>query len=102
MTTAEQRQVARQEGHFVLRAVDWSNYRAFANALGERHVRLAYDGENLEFMTVSRLHDRLSRLLGRFIVVLTEELNLPLDSAGSTTLEREDLARALEPDECYY
>jgi Uma2 family endonuclease len=102
MTTAEQRRLAKAEGHFVVRAVDWPNYRAFADALGERHVRLAYDGENLELMTVSRLHERLSRLLGRFLVVLTEELKLPLDSAGSTTLEREDVARAIESDECFY
>jgi Uma2 family endonuclease len=53
-------------------------------------------------MSVSRRHDKLSRLLGRFVVVLTEELNLPLDSAGSTTLEREDVDRAIEPDECFY
>jgi Uma2 family endonuclease len=82
--------------------VDWATYRAISTAIGERHVRLAYDGENLELMSVSRLHDKLSRLLGRFVVVLTEELNLPLDSAGSTTLEREDVERAIEPDECFY
>lgn len=90
------------EQRFVLSGVTWKSYRAFAEALGEHHVRLSYDGNHLEFMTVSRLHDRLSRLLARLVVVLTEELGLPLDSAGSTTLDREDLGRALEPDECFY
>jgi Uma2 family endonuclease len=87
---------------FVFHAVDWRAYQRFQQAIGERHLRLAYDGENLEFMTVSLLHDCLSRLLARFLVVLTEELNLPLRSAGSMTLEREDVNRGLEPDECFY
>jgi Uma2 family endonuclease len=36
------------------------------------------------------------------VETLTEELNIPLQSGGSTTFDREDLDRALEPDECYY
>ncbi len=102
MATAGLPQLARDEQRFVLHAVDWPTYRAIADAVAERHLRLAYDGENLEFMTVSLLHDLLSRLLGRFLVVLTEELNLLLRSAGSTTLDREDVARGIEPDECFY
>jgi Uma2 family endonuclease len=91
-----------RQQHFVFRAVDWSTYRELHKALGERHLRLAYDGENLEIITVSLLHDFLSRLLGRFLVVLTEELDMPLRSAGSMTLDQEELNRGLEPDECFY
>jgi len=93
-TAAEQR--------FVLTGVDWRTYRVIADALRERHVRLTFDGENLELMTVSRLHASISRLLGRFIVVLTEELGMPISSGGNLTCEREDVARALQPDECFY
>src|SRR5260370_19966908 len=93
---------AEREQDFVLRSVDWSTYSALQQALGERHLRLAFDGENLEIMTVSLLHDYLSRLLGRFLVVLTEELDMPLRSAGSVTLDQEELNRGLEPDECFY
>ena len=90
------------EQRFVLRGVDWSGFRTLAEALGERRVRLAYDGESLELMTVSRIHEKWSRLFGRLIVALTEELGLPIDSAGSPTLDREDVRRGLEPDECFY
>lgn len=90
------------EQRLLLRGVDWPTYRGLMKLLGERHLRLAYDGENLELMTVSLLHDFLSRLLGRFLVVLTEEFGMPIRSAGSATLDREDLQRGLEPDECYY
>jgi Uma2 family endonuclease len=103
MATAESTTKHRPvEQRFLLHGVDWSEYRTIADALGERHLKLAYDGWNLEFRTVSHLHNKLSRLVGRFVVVLTEELGLPIDSIGSTTLDREDARRALEPDECFY
>jgi hypothetical protein len=41
-------------------------------------------------------------LLGRMIETLTLELGLPLQSAGSTTLDLEDLDRGVEADRCYY
>lgn len=88
--------------HFVFRAVDWRTYRALCDALSERRLRLTYDGENFEVMTVSLLHDLLSRLLGRFLVVLTEEFGMPIRSAGSVTLERQDVQRGIQADESYY
>lgn len=94
--------VAPHEQRFLMRNVDWQSYRAFADALGESHVRLTYDRGNLEFMTPSHGHERWKSLLGRFVGVLTEELNVPMQSGGSTTFNRADLARGLEPDECYY
>jgi Uma2 family endonuclease len=87
---------------FLLPAVDWATYRAVSRALTGRHVRLTYDGENLEFMTISPSHGNFSRILGRFVVVMTEESGLPLKSFGDMTCEREDVGRALEPDECFY
>ncbi len=42
------------------------------------------------------------RLIGRMVEVFTEERGIEVESAGSTTFKREDLARGLEPDECYY
>src|SRR5437867_7161744 len=91
-----------KEQRFVLRNVDWAQYRAFAAALGEAHVRLTYDRGNLEFRTLSHGHERCSKLLGRLIETLTEELDVPRQSGGSTTFDREDLERGLEPDQCYY
>jgi Uma2 family endonuclease len=86
----------------VLRDIDWPTYRTIADALKGRHVRLTYDRGTLEFMTISHPHGNLSRLLGRLIVVLTEELGMPVQSCGDMPCDREDLERALEPDESYY
>lgn len=90
------------EQRFLLRNIAWDQYRAFADALGEAHVRLTYDNGILELMTLSYAHERQHKLLGRLVEVLTEELNRPMQSGGSTTFNREDLKRGIEPDQCYY
>ncbi len=86
----------------VLHDVDWKTYYAVSLALDGRHLRLPYDGETLELMTIARIHSTLSRLLGRFVVVLTEEFQLPVASCGDMTVDREDLVRGLEGDETFY
>jgi Uma2 family endonuclease len=91
-----------EEQRFLLRGVDWAAYRKISEALTGRHVRLTYDGGSLEFMTISYLHARLSRLIARLITVLTEELGLLMCGCGDMTCAREDLERALEPDEGFY
>jgi Uma2 family endonuclease len=87
---------------FLLRGVDWSDYRKISEAFNGRHLRLTYDRGNLEFMTISSIHGRFSRLLVRLVGALTEELGLSLCSCGDMTCDREDLQRGLEPDECFY
>jgi Uma2 family endonuclease len=86
----------------VLSGIDWKTYYTISRALNGRHLRIAYDGETLELMTISRIHSTLSRLLARFVVVLTEEFQLPVASCGDMTVDREDLERALEGDETFY
>lgn len=50
----------------------------------------------------SDLHNFINRILEAIVRALTEELNMPLRGYGSTTLDREDLARGAEPDSCFY
>ena len=87
---------------FLLRDADWRTYKDILEALGDRPVRLTYDRGRLEFITLSHRHERSSELLGLFVHVLTEELIRPIQSGGSTTFNREDLDRGLEPDKCFY
>ncbi|MEQ8964025.1 MAG: Uma2 family endonuclease, partial [Coleofasciculus sp. C2-GNP5-27] len=42
------------------------------------------------------------KLLGRLVEAATEELDIEIRSLGSRTCDRADLARGLEPDQCYY
>jgi Uma2 family endonuclease len=88
----------------VLVGISWATYERL---LEERDrvrpgVRLTYDRGRLEIMTVSRIHERWKGVLARLIEALTQELRIPLISGGNLTVRREDLARGLEPDECYY
>jgi Uma2 family endonuclease len=101
-TTIDQRQAVPAEQRFLLRGIDWSNYRALSDLLTGRHLHLAYDRGNLEFMTISSSHANYGCLLARFIVVLAEEFNLPLGSYGDMTYDREDLDRGVELDRCFY
>lgn len=86
----------------VLRGVSWSVYEALLRDLADQHVYLTYSGGDLELMSPSRRHETWKTRLGRLVENLAEELAIPMAPCGSTTFKREDLAKGLEPDECYY
>lgn len=95
-------ELPRTEASFLLRQVSWDFYETCLAEIGDRAVRLTYHRGNLEMMSPSKEHERCKRAIGRMIEALTEELNVPIQSAGSTTWRRKDLDCGLEPDECYY
>lgn len=89
--------------HLVLEDIAWDQFVTITDALGERSgLRIAYDGERLELMTLSRRHERLKKLLGQLIEQLTLELDIPRESGGQTTFRSELIQRGLEPDQCYW
>lgn len=99
MATGE---LPRTESSFLLRQVSWDFYETCLAEIGDRGVRLTYHRGSLEMMSPSKEHVRCKRALGRMIEALTEELNVPIQSAGSTTWRQRELDWGLEPDECYY
>jgi hypothetical protein len=42
---------------FVLNDIDWATYDALGDLLLDRHIRMTYDGANLELMTTSPEHE---------------------------------------------
>jgi len=88
--------------HLVLYGLDWDAYRRISDALTDMKVRLTYDRGRLEIMGSSLIHERWTGLLAMFVYILSEEMRKTLCSAGSTTLDREDLDRGIEPDRCFY
>lgn len=86
----------------VLDAVPWERYSRLLRSFSDRHLRLTYDRGVLEIMTLSHAHERLSRFLGRLVITLTEELNLPIAEGGSTTFRKRRKQKGLEPDNCYW
>ena len=87
----------------VIDGVSWNEFLAILDELGEtRGNRVAYDRGRLEIVSPTKLHERVGRLLGRFVEILTEELGIDIESIKATTLLREDLHRGAESDECFY
>lgn len=91
------------EKRTLLSGVRWETYQALALDLAENpSKKLTYDRGKLEIMTPLPEHEVNKRFLGRIVETTTEVLGLELYSLGSTTWNRQDLQRGIEPDECYY
>jgi len=91
------------QGRLLLDGVDWKTYTRLLRVFEERpSIRLTYDRGRLEIMSPQRKHERHVDLLGRFVIVLTEELGLPISSGRSTTYRQRRKKRGLEPDNSYW
>ncbi len=87
----------------VLKHISWQTYQSLMiDFEREPAIRLTYDRGTLEIRMPLAPHETYKKILGRLIEAATEELNLEIRSLGSLTCSREDLAKGLEPDQCYY
>jgi Uma2 family endonuclease len=87
----------------ILPNISWQSYQSLLKDFeGEPAIRLTYNQGTLEIRMPLDPHETYKKLLGRLIEAATEELDLEIRSLGSRTCDREDLARGLEPDQCYY
>ena len=86
----------------VLRDVDWNTYETLRDIRANWHLRMTYDRGDLEIRSTSYKHERLKKLIGRLIHTFTEELNIAIQSTGSTTWKDVALEHGLEADESYY
>jgi len=91
------------EQRVVFHNIGWQAYEQILAALGEgRSSRLIYDRGTLEITMPLEEHESATRLIELFIRILVVELDLKIKTMGSTTLNRPDLERSAEPDNCYY
>jgi Uma2 family endonuclease len=81
---------------------NWDLYEHVVEDPDFQHVRVTYDQGRMTLMSPLPIHEKIKRLAGRLIELATLELDIPISSFGSTTWKRRDLAKGLEPDECYY
>jgi Uma2 family endonuclease len=87
----------------VLRDVDWDEFEALLEELGEhRSSRIAYYGQQLEIMAPLPEHEIDKVLIGTLVEVLLEELDIEFYPLGSTTFKNKFLGLGLEPDNCFY
>ena len=91
------------ERRILLRGLSWDLYDRLSNEIGERqHIRLAFDGRDLEIMSPGYMHEDFRELLSRLVNAVTMELDIRSRSAGQTTWKRPELERGLESDQCYH
>jgi Uma2 family endonuclease len=87
----------------ILPHISWQTYQSLIRDFEQDPaIRLTYDQGVLEIRMPLDPHETYKKLLGRLIEAATEELDLEIRSLGSRTCDRQDLAKGIEPDQCYY
>jgi len=90
------------EPRFLLRQASWQDYVSLRDADENRNTRMTFDRGRLEFMSPTRIHERIRILIGYCLLVWFQERQIRFQSCGSMTCRREDRQRGFEPDNCYY
>jgi Uma2 family endonuclease len=91
------------EQRVTLHNVSWETYvRLLADLQDSSAPRMTYDRGTLEIMSPSSEHERYNRTVAQIVEELAVELDVNIDSLGSTTFRREDIDRGFEPDSCFY
>jgi len=91
------------EQRVVFPNVDWSFYEHVVDSIPESsNIHVDYDGKDLEIMGKGPKHGTRHSLLGQFIDIVTEELEIPRKGLRDTTWKRPEVSRGLEADESYY
>src|SRR5437868_14676105 len=85
-------------GRLILYDVSWEEYEQLLDELRDRALRVSYIRGRLEIMSPSLPHERPKEFLLRLVSLLADEMELTLETAGSTTFKAERLAMGAEPD----
>jgi Uma2 family endonuclease len=104
MVTLQLRQLVVYPGQRIqLQEVNWSEFEAILNELGDRRAsRIAYSDKILEIRMPLPEHEVDKELVGDMVKILLEELDINNECFGSTTFKRQDIAKGIEPDQCFY
>jgi Uma2 family endonuclease len=90
------------ESRNVLYEIPWKTYLELREKPENYHLRMTYDQGTLEIMSPSARHERYARYIDLLIGVWTEEMGIRFCGLRQMTCKREDMAKGLEPDDCYY
>jgi Uma2 family endonuclease len=83
--------------------VAWQEYEQLLTDLGPSYsVRIFYDEGRMEIMAPTPFHERAKLILNRLIAALSDELDVDIESLGSTTFRSKAKAKGAEPDDCFY
>jgi len=87
----------------VIGEVSWDEYLGLLEELDDRPgLRVTYDQGRLEIVTTSFRHEQWKEFILGLVRVISDELNIPIESAGGATQKRMQDAKGTEPDTCFY
>ena len=85
----------------VFRSVDWHTYSQLSQSLHEgQHLRLIYDGNDLEIMVTGNIHEILKELINKILTAAAMSLDVDFVACGQTRWKSS--TRGLEADLSYY
>ncbi|MEM6427091.1 MAG: Uma2 family endonuclease, partial [Cyanobacteria bacterium P01_D01_bin.128] len=92
------------EKRLLFHGLTWQRYQTLRETLSldNRNIRFTYLQGKLEITLSLEVHEFSARLIELFIRILVVEFGMKVKTMGSTTLDREALARSAEPDNAYY
>jgi Uma2 family endonuclease len=104
MVTLQLRQLVVYPGQRIqLQEVNWDEFEAILAELGDKRAsRIAYSDGVLEIRMPLPKHEKAKVLIGDMVKILLEELDLENECFGSSTFKRQDMAKGIEPDDCFY
>lgn len=83
--------------------VPWEEYEQLLADLGPGYaVRIFYDRGRMEIMGPSAAHERPKGLIATLVAALRDELDIDVESLGSTTFRSALKAKGAEPDDCFF
>jgi Uma2 family endonuclease len=87
----------------VVHDVTWDVYESIVASIGEgENCRVAFDGKDIEMMSIGPFHDLLKSRTDAFIAIVAGELAIEREVVGSTTWKRKRIKRGIESDLSYY
>jgi Uma2 family endonuclease len=87
----------------VIRDVSWDDCERMVDSVCEGEgYRIAFDGKDIELMTIGPRHESRKSLLDMFIAIVASALRIDRRPMGSTTWKRKLVGRGIESDLSYY
>jgi Uma2 family endonuclease len=87
----------------ILHEIGWEEYEEILGALGEaKGLRVSYDQETLQIMTLSTRHEKYARLIDNLISLFSITRRIKVLCYGSATIKEEHKLKGAEPDSCFY
>jgi Uma2 family endonuclease len=97
------RKPAANEQRVILPKISWQKLELLLQEMGSsRSTHLTYDQGRLELVAPLAEHERSSKLVESLLLLLAEEMKLPIQIKRPLLLKRFDLQQAIEPDLCCY